>query len=472
MGFFDSATTDRSRDRKGVGRFTVPCFRAVRHKILVSSTVTPRLFAIDGPLKGSTFDILNGPFSIGRKSDNTISAADLSISRHHCTIESAGKQFRLIDHDSQNGTFLNGIPIRERALSHGDRIVVGTSIFVYLMEAQDPAARCAPSLRHSMVGESPAVQHVLEFIARVAPLDSTVLITGERGSGKKTVARVLHDNSPRAQKPFVAVNCAAANESLLQSDLFGQEAGACAVAAKGKLELAEGGTVYLDEIGEMALPLQNKLLRILQEKKFERVDGTRTLTANFCLIASSSSDLGAAVQAGTFRPDLYYRLCVLPVTLPPLRQRREDIPLLANYFRLQESIRQKRRVLGITAAARDCLLHYHWPGNVSELQSAIETAVAIGSTEGILPEDLPDSVLPGVDAPDDALPRFNQVVIETKRELILKAYQDAHGSYAQAAALLGLHPNSLLRMVRSLDLQTAVESLSAEGRTHSSSQPL
>jgi DNA-binding NtrC family response regulator len=151
---------------------------------------------------------------------------------------------------------------------------------------------------------------------------------------------------------------------------------------------------------------------------------------------------------------------VLSLALPPLRQRREDIPLLANYFRVDQSARQKRRVLGITAAARDCLLRYHWPGNVTELQSAIESAVALGSTDGILPEDLPDSVLPGIDAPDDALPRFQQMLLETKRELILKAYQQARGSEVHAAAFLGLHPNSLLRLVRSLDLQTAVRKIS------------
>jgi two-component system response regulator HydG len=330
------------------------------------------------------------------------------------------------------------------------------------VEAPSPA----PTLQHRIIGESPAIRNVLEFVARVAPLDSTVLITGQKGAGKKRIAQALHDNGPRAQRPFFAANCAAVSEAFLESDLFGQEADALhgvPAARPGKVELAEGGTLFLDEIGELPPALQGRLLRLLQENRFERTGGTQTLTANVRVLASTSRDLAAAAQNAAFRPDLYFRLCVLSVALPPLRQRSQDIALLANYFRVQQSTRQQRRVLGITAAAHDCLLHYGWPGNVSELQSAIASAVAVGCTEGILPEDLPDSVLPGVDAPADALPRFNQVLIETKRELILKAYQQARGSHVHAASQLGLHPESLLRLVRSLGLEAAIRSLNGAG---------
>lgn len=439
-------------------------FPALRHKILVSGTVIPQLVAIDGPLKGTTYTISSDRFSIGRKSENTLAQADLSISRHHCTIDFAGDRFRITDHDSQNGTFVNGIPIKERTLIHGDQIAVGISVFVFLMEEMGPIPSAAPALPYPIVGESPAIRHVLEFIGQVAPLDGSVLIVGEKGTGKKLAARALHDSGPRARKPFVTVNCAALSETFLNRELFGYERSAFpgAVARKeGKLELAEGGTLFLNEIAALPLALQGKLLRLVSDKRFERLGGGGELAADVRVIAATDRDLGAAAQEATFRPDLYFRLRVLSVEVPPLRQRREDIALLANYFRLEQSARQKRRVLGITAAARDCLLRYHWPGNVRQLECAIESAVAVGSTEGILPEDLPEAVLPAGDAPDDLVPRYHREVHETRRELVLKAYQQG-GSHGRAAALLGLHPHSLARLVRTLGLQSAIEHLGGE----------
>jgi Nif-specific regulatory protein len=416
--------------------------------------VIPQLVAIDGPLKGSTYAISVDRFSIGRKADNSLAQADLSISRRHCTIDFVAGRFRLTDHDSQNGTFVNGIPVKERILVHGDQIAVGISVFVFLLEEMGALPGSPPVLQYPIVGESPAIRHVLEFIGQVAPLESTVLIAGEKGTGKKLAARALHDCSPRARKPFVAVNCAALSETFLGRALFGHERDAFpgAVTRKeGKLELAEGGTLFLDEAGSLPLPLQGALLRLLTEKRFERLGGGVAMAADLRVIAASDRDLAAAAQEGTFRQDLYFRLSVLSLEMPPLRQRREDIPLLANYFRVEQGARQKRRVLGITAAARDCLMRYDWPGNVRELESAIESAVAVGSTEGILPEDLPESVLPPGDAPDDVVPRYHRAVNDARRELILKAYEQG-ASHDRAAALLGLHPHSLARLVRGLGL--------------------
>jgi len=443
--------------------------------------VTPRLVAIDGPLKGSTFSIPSGGLSIGRKTDNTLALADPSVSRHHCAIRCHAGQFWLADLDSQNGTFLNGVPMKERVLDHGDQIDVGASAFVFLVEETDappadstlvlggrpaglpsapPRAAGPESLRHRIIGQSPAIERVLDFLARAAPLDSTVLITGESGTGKELAARALHENSPRAAKPFVAINCATLSETFLESELFGHERGAFTGAIaqkKGKLEIAEGGSLFLDEICELAPPLQGKLLRVLQERQFERLGGTRAIQADLRLIAATNKDPEAAVREGAFRQDLYFRLRVLSIAMPPLRERREDIPLLANYFRIQHCGRLKRRVMGISAAARECLMRHDWPGNVRELESAIESAVALGSTEMILPEDLPESVLPTQAVPGGALPLFNQALIDTKRELILKAYEQARGDYVEAARLLGLHPNSLLRLVRTLDLKAALQ---------------
>jgi transcriptional regulator with GAF, ATPase, and Fis domain len=446
-------------------------FPASRHKILDNGTVLPRLAVIEGPLKGSIFEIAAETFSIGRKPDCTLCPADLSISRQHCSIEMAGEHFRLIDHESQNGTFVNGTPVRERVLAHGDQIAAGASLFVFLLDDADPLPAAStpdaapPPLRHRIVGESPAIRNVLEFIAKVAPLDSTVLISGESGTGKHQVARALHENSPRAGKPFVVLNCAAWRGTCLESQLLGHERGAFPGAVdrkKGKLELAEGGTLFVDAIADLAPPLQSKLLRVLREKQFERLGGARALDADVRVIAATGRNLAFAAQEGVFRADLFFRLSVLSVEIPPLRRRREDIPLLANYFRVEQAARQKRHVMGISSAARECLMRYDWPGNVRELEGAIASAVALGSTEGILPEDLPESVLPTGDTPDDVVPRFHRALVEARREMILKAYREACGDPALAAAVLGLHPNSLLGLVRRLDLQPAIDLLSGE----------
>lgn len=425
----------------------------------------PHLAAIDGPLKGSTYAISVDRFTIGRKSDNTLAQADLSLSRHHCTIDLVCGRFRITDHDSQNGTFVNGIPVKERVLVDGDRIAIGISLFVFLSPEMGSIAGSLPGFDFPIVGETAAIRHVLEFVAQVAPLDGCVLISGEKGTGKKMAARGLHARGARARRPFVAVNCAVSSENALDCELFGYDRGAfpgAIAASEGKLEQTEGGTLFLDEVGALPPLLQQKLLRVLEEKRFRRLGGSTEIAADFRVIASTSRDLAAAVSEGNFREDLYFRLRVLPLELPPLRQRRDDIPLLANYFRVEEAARQKRRVAGITAAARDCLMRYHWPGNVQELRRAIAAAVAIGATDGILPEDLPESVLPAGDATDEVVPRYHRAVNEARRELILKAYRQALGNRQNAAALLGLHPDSLARLVKALNLESAVQNLASE----------
>ncbi|MCI0419986.1 MAG: sigma 54-interacting transcriptional regulator, partial [Acidobacteria bacterium] len=245
------------------------------------------------------------------------------------------------------------------------------------------------NLQHGMVGESTKMREVLQFIAKVAPTDSTVLICGESGTGKELVARAIHQNSPRCGKPFVAINCAALIESLLESELFGYEKGAFTNALsqkKGKLETAEGGTVFLDEVGELAPALQAKLLRVLQEREFDRVGGVRPVQVNVRVIAATNRNLEDSMRAGSFRTDLYFRLNVVSFTVPPLRDRRQDIPLLASYFINKHSKQARRRVNGLTRQARAILIAYDWPGNVRELENAIERAVVLGSTEVLLPE--------------------------------------------------------------------------------------
>ncbi|HEX7999694.1 MAG TPA: sigma 54-interacting transcriptional regulator [Pyrinomonadaceae bacterium] len=622
--------------------------------------MNPRLVSIAGPLKGATFALADSETSIGRESANRLCISDPSVSRRHSIIRREGEQFKINDLESLNGTFVNDVPVKERALAHGDRVRIGDYLFVFLLEegesvpltgrvlldegvlvsgatiqvrvadafhlmARDlsvlmkisttinsirgleelqrqllelifevvpaqrgaillveegekefssvfgldrrsgpnPAIRvsrtiaqqvfnegvailsndvqdnesfdvaeslissqirslvCVPlvlldrisgaiyldtsspgdhfdndhlqlltaiagiaavalenaqhvewlenenrrlqadnQLEHNMVGESQKMREVYQFISRVAPTDSTVLITGESGTGKELAARAIHLNSPRKGKPFIAVNCAALTETLLESELFGHEKGAFTGAIaqkKGKIEIAEGGTLFLDEIGEMAPILQAKLLRVLQEREFERVGGTRTIKVNIRLIAATNKNLEEAIKDGSFRQDLYYRLNVVSITMPALSQRGEDVILLARYFAEKYGEKCNRRVKGISADARARLVNYDWPGNVRELENAIERAVVLGTTERILPEDLPEAVLE-TETPDAvASTKYHEAVMEAKKQLIINAIEQSGGNYTEAAKLLGVHPNYLHRLIRNMNLKSTLK---------------
>jgi len=622
-------------------------------------------------LKGTEFPLSEEEFSIGRNASNRLRIADLSISREHCLICGQGGQFLLRDLESRNGTFVNGTPIGERWLEHGDEIRIGDSLFLFLLQddevaaqpvlrlddrdlsgatvvlrgedalylrpekfgelaagsqiarnlqallkistvvnsirkldalgrkllenvieavpaqraavlligevveeftsvfvldrrlgtvqpfpvsstvirkvvqekagvlsndiledhtfneakslidsqtrsllavpmlvfdkvlgviyldSSDPAARLDSNhlqlltaiaaisavafdnarhvewlegenqrlqeeigIEHNMVGESPAIRAIHERIAKVAPTNSTVLITGESGTGKELVARAIHENSSRAGQPFVAINCAALSEALLESELFGHERGAFTGAIaqkKGKLEVAHGGTVFLDEIAELSPLLQPKLLRVLQERELERVGGTRPIKVDIRLIAATNKDLEEAVREKKFRQDLFYRLNVIALRIPPLRERREDIPLLTSYFAAKYGEKLNRRVRGVSPKARAHLMRYDWPGNVRELENAIERAVVLGSAAVILPEDLPEALLETEPPPGAGIPKYHEAVIEAKKQLIRNALEQAHGSQVEAAKLIGVHPNYLSRLIRNLNLKTAIQ---------------
>jgi transcriptional regulator with GAF, ATPase, and Fis domain len=639
--------------------------------------MNPRLVGIGGPLKGAAFPLPAGEVSIGRDSSNHLWAPDPALSRRHCVLVASGEQVSIRDLGSRNGTLVNGVPIEQQEMRHGDQIYIGDSVLVFLLkedgehsernpvEFQDtaafegsplllraedslylqpdqqpdpppgmtsaslpPSARrardlnsllkiatgiggirdqdslqwqllgfifdvvpaergavllcdhpeeftstaawdrvrgpghpvrlsrtvvqralqeriglvvsdvlgneslrqvktlselkvrsllCVPlvvagrvlgaiyldttsptvrfdedhlqvmtavagiaslafdnvrrweelrqenqdlraeiAIEHNMVGGSPAMRKVFDFIRRVAPTDSTVLIQGESGTGKELVAHALHRNSPRAERPFVAINCAAIAETLLESELFGHEKGAFTGAAaqkKGKVEVAEGGTLFLDEIGELAPGLQAKLLRVLQEREFERLGGTRPIKLNIRLVAATNRSLPESVKAGTFRNDLYYRFNVVNLNMPPLRDRREDISVLADHFVAKASRKCGMRVKPLSSEALACLLHYDWPGNVRELENALERALVLGSTDSILPDDLPEAVLEAGSATTASTDKYHGSIKETKKQLILQALHQANGSYIEAAKALGMHPNSLLRLVRTLDLK-------------------
>jgi transcriptional regulator with GAF, ATPase, and Fis domain len=645
----------------------------------MASEMNPRLVGIGGPLKGTAFALPAGEVSIGRDSSNQLWAPDPALSRRHCLVVASGEQVSIRDLGSRNGTLVNGVPVEQQQMRHGDQIYVGDSVLLFLLNAdgehsarnpvefQDtaafegsplllraedslylqpekavaslpPSARrardlnsllkvatgiggirdqeslqwqllgfifdvvpaergavllcdhpeeftstaawdrvrgpghpvrvsrtvvqravkeriglvvsdvmgnealrqvktlfelkvksllCVPlvvagrvlgaiyldtanptvqfdeghlqvmtavagiaslafdnvrhwenlrqenqelraeiELEHNMVGGSLAMRKVFDFIRRVAPTDSTVLVQGESGTGKELVARAFHRNSSRAERPFVAINCAAIAETLLESELFGHEKGAFTGAAnqkKGKVEVAEGGTLFLDEIGELAPGLQAKLLRVLQEREFERLGGTRPIKLNIRLVAATNRSLPEAVKAGTFRNDLYYRLNVVTLNMPPLRERREDISVLADHFAAKASRKCGMRLKPLSSEALACLMHYDWPGNVREPENAMERALVLGSTDSILPDDLPEAVLEAGSTTAGSTDKYHGSIKETKKQLILQALHQANGSYIEAAKALGMHPNSLLRLIRNLDLKAVKAGMQEPG---------
>ena len=612
----------------------------------------PRLLAISGSLTGNVRDLVNGGISIGRDESNQLCLNDFAVSRKHCMIQQVKDRYELVDLDSHQGTFLNGIPVRQRVVEHGDAIRVGRSDLVFLTHegelvvnskasisdatsvstfntvrvdwqapqftfgvevgrmARDLAAltrisNVVNSIRNSellqrellrlifevipaengavllwtdlddepnsictynresdseqpieirrdlvhraiwersgvftspdsdssemenvlclplvgvertigaiyltsfgnarsfredhiylldsvsriaavtleniltldalrsenlrlkeelnpagkLIGESRKIRQVEEFISRVAHGDSTVLIRGESGTGKEVVARRIHHDSPRVDRPFIAINCAAIPETLLESELFGHEKGAFTGAIgmrKGKLEVAEDGTLFLDEIGELAPPMQAKLLRVLQQREYERVGGTHPVRFKARVLAATNKHLEQAIKCGEFRQDLYYRLNVVSITVPPLREHRDDIPLLALYFASKYAEKSKRPFKGISSKARMLLMGYSWPGNIRELENAIEHAIVLGLTEEILPEDLPISILEEQSS-DLVGARYHDVLNQAKKDMILNALREANGSYPKAARLLNIHPKYLHRLARNLNLKS------------------
>ena len=615
----------------------------------------PRVRVLTGSSKGEIYRLTAGKTTLGRDNSNTVQIGDATVSKKHCAIEAEDSGFELVDLESHNGTFVNGVPVKRRRLAHGDVIRVGTSELVFLTEKEtegdllelqfsDDATHDSlktvhlPSLHHgqhsaeigrmardysglmmlistinsipdpallqkkllerifevipadvgaillmsqmdeeptaaetyerhpgkrpplrirrhvvhramweratvfnesstdaaeaeniicvpltglqkvigviylsstglaarfgedhiqflnsaapiaavtlenvlrleslkaenlrlrkeldpsdAIVGESKALRRLSAFIEKVAKGDSTVLIRGESGTGKELVARAIHAASARSEKPFIAINCAAIPDTLLESELFGSEKGAFtgAVFKRGKLETAEDGTVFLDEIGELAPLLQAKLLRVLQQREFDRLGGTRPLKFHARVIAATNKNLEQAIKAGEFRQDLFYRLNVVSTVAPPLREHREDIPLLAIYFATNYAAKSQRPFKGISTEARSILMSYDWPGNVRELENAIEHAIVMGSAEEIVPEDLPESLLERQSVQVSS-GKYHHSINELKKRLIIDAVTQAAGSYTDAAKILGVHPNYLHRLIRNLEIKELVRAV-------------
>ncbi len=298
----------------------------------------------------------------------------------------------------------------------------------------------------NIIARSAKMQEVLSTVERVAPTNSTVLLGGESGVGKDLIARAIHEHSRRASGPFVKINCTAIPENLLESELFGYEKGAftgAATSKPGKFELADKGTIFLDEIGDVPPAIQVKLLRVLQEREFERLGGTKTLKVDVRLVAATNRDLRSALEQGTFREDLYYRLNVVPINIAPLRERREDIPELVDYFLARFRRESGKEIRGVTPAAMQLLIGFHWPGNVRELENIIERAVALSSGPVLDAGDIRLDVAPAAPAADHAFIPEGMTLDQWEDEIIREALRRANGNKSQAARLLGLSRNAL-----------------------------
>jgi PAS domain S-box-containing protein len=312
------------------------------------------------------------------------------------------------------------------------------------------------SMFEEIVGESPALQGVLAHVVKVAPTDSTVLVTGETGTGKELIARAIHKRSPRASRAFVSANCAAIPPSLVSSELFGHEKGAFTGAVQrrlGRFELAEGGTIFLDEIGELPQDTQIALLRVLQEREFERVGGNKVIRANVRVIAATNRDLQAAIEEGRFRSDLYYRLNVFPVELPPLRERREDIPLLVEYFIDRYASKAGKKIRGINRVALDRLKAYDWPGNIRELQNVIERSVIVCDTENFTVDE--SWLSPNLDISSEPSRTLLKIPASQEKLAIEAALAEARGRVSGpsgAAARLGIPPSTLDSKIKVLQI--------------------
>jgi transcriptional regulator with GAF, ATPase, and Fis domain len=344
-----------------------------------------KLVIIKGAQRGTEFVIASDVIRIGKAPDNDLALVDETVSRVHFEIMRDAKGYLVRDLKSTNGTFLDGAEVKEAYLRAGSVIGVGATELKFT--PFEERIEILPSEKEAlgeMVGKSPAMREIFGLVERIAPTDATVLIEGETGTGKDMIARTLHQLSPRSDRPFIVVDCGAVAGTLIESELFGHEKGAFtgAVSARqGAFELASGGTVFLDELGELSLDLQPKLLRVLEQRELRRVGGQKTIKVDLRVIAATRKDLRSEVEKGKFREDLYFRLNVVPITAPPLRERREDIPLLI------DAMLKKLAPDGAAALAdttRAALMAHDWPGNVRELRNVIERALALGADPGML----------------------------------------------------------------------------------------
>jgi transcriptional regulator with GAF, ATPase, and Fis domain len=359
-----------------------------------------KLLVAEGDLEREVMFDAKSEITVGAMDDNDLVLRDDTVSRYHCKIVQEGESYVLVDLDSTNGSFINRVRIREAFLKPNCTIALGKTQIKFL--PIDERVRVLPSARNrygDVIGQDVKIREIFGVLEKISPTDTTVVIEGETGTGKDVVARSIHRSSLRADRPFMVFDCGAVPENLIESELFGHEKGSftgAIMTRQGLFELANGGTIFLDELGELSLDLQPKLLRVLEQREVKRVGSNRPIRVDVRVIAATNRDLEDDVSSGRFREDLYYRLSVVRIKLPPLRERPDDIPLLGKHFlrghpanRLPDG---DPRITDISPDAMDVLASYGWPGNVRELLNVIERAVSFA--EGTLLEvrDLPDHV--------------------------------------------------------------------------------
>ncbi|TET65207.1 sigma-54-dependent Fis family transcriptional regulator [Candidatus Aerophobetes bacterium] len=338
------------------------------------------------------------------------------------------------------------------------KIVVKRALYIQSLERENQRLRqrlSQDAQLHNIIGKSDKIRPVLELIRTVAPSNCTVLIRGETGTGKEMVAEAIHYCGPRRSQPFIAINCAAIPEALMESELFGYEKGAftdATTAKPGKFELASGGTLFMDEIGDMSLALQSKILRVIENRSFERLGGTKSVKVNPRLIAATNKNLEELIAKESFREDLYYRLDVVSIHLPPLRERKEDIPLLVNHFLKKYNKTGSKVVKGVSSRALELLVDYDWPGNVRELENVIERAIVLRQDEMLLARSI--SLQAGEKSLPSKIPfsSTHASLAETEKELIQKVLRTSQWNQTEAAKLLGVHRNTLRRKIRHFNI--------------------
>ena len=390
--------------------------RLARFQLIISEEIN----GSKGAPRVCSFD--DGPVRIGKLADDVqVTLSDETVSRRHCEIIREGDYYALIDLESTNGTFVNGVRVKQIYLEPNVTFTIGNTQITF-NHAQDEVSIVPTQERQlgKVIGGDVKMREIFSIIKKIASTDTTVIIEGETGTGKDVVAQTIHDTSRRADKPFVVVDCSAIPEHLIESELFGHEKGSftgAIVARKGLFEQANGGTIFLDELGELSLDLQPKLLRVLESRKIRRVGGSQSTPVNVRVIAATNRHLEEEVSAGRFREDLFYRLSVVRIFLPPLRERISDLPLLIGHFLRTSSFNKSDahtfKVAQISAVALRSLMMHRWPGNVRELLNVIERACTFAEGQTIQHNDLPPNIQSQTDS-EPIQPQLNATLRQTQ----------------------------------------------------------
>ena len=408
---------------------------------------------------GKRWPVGRRPLTVGTAADCDVVVEDATVSRHHCRLEPRGELLFVRDLGSTNGTQVDEVTILEAMVRPGARLRIGNTC-LHLDARERPMTTPGPDHFHGMVGATPAMRELYRLLERIAATDAPVLIAGETGTGKELAARAIHAASGRRNGPLVVVNCGAIPEELIESELFGHEKGAFthALATRdGAFAQANGGTLFLDEVGEISLPIQVKLLRVLQEREFTPLGATQSLSVDIRLVSATNRDLKEEVRAGRFRSDLFYRLGVIPIHLPPLRERREDIPLLANHFVRIFNQMLGASVSGIEPEAMRALVRYNWPGNVRELENVIERAMVMADGKTVCTRDLLFDAEMGVSAASGSATvlSYREAKATFERTYLHNLLTTVNGNVSEAARLSGRLRSDLYAMMNRHDVKRA-----------------